>query len=90
MSFNAATYRSAEVFLQFTDAGNSEYSCMKCNVTHDGAVAYGNVYGVTNTAAETTDEVTVTFVYDSAVVYVKAAVTGGPVTGVAQYSLCAV
>ena len=89
-SFNAATYRSAEVFLQFTDSGNSEYSCMKANVTHDGAVAYGNVYGVVNTAAETTDEVTVTFTYDSAVVYVKAAVTGGAVTGVAQYSLVAV
>jgi hypothetical protein len=89
-SYNASTYRSAEVFLQFTDAGNSEYSCMKCNVTHDGAVAYGNVYGVVNSAAETTDEVVVTFLYDSAVVYVKAAVTGGAVTGVAQYSLCAV
>jgi len=90
MSFNAATYRSAEVFLQFTDAGNSEYSCMKANVTHDGTTAFGNVYGVVNTSGETVDEVTLTFVYSGAVVYVKAAVTGGTVTGVAQYSVCAV
>ena len=90
MSFNAATYRSAEVFLQFTDAGNSEYSCMKANVTHDGSTAYGNVYGVVNSSGETVDEVTLTFTYDTAVVYVKAAVTGGTVTGISQYSLIAV
>ena len=63
---------------------------MKCNVTHDGSTAFGNVYGVVNTAGLASDEVTVTFTYDSAVVYVKAAVTGGAVTGVAQYSLVAV
>ena len=90
MSFNAATYRSAEVYLQFSDAGNSEYSCMKANVTHDGTTAFGNVYGVVNTAGQASDEVTLTFVYSGAVVYVKAAVTGGTVTGISQYSLVAV
>ena len=90
MSFNAATYRSAEVYMQFTDTANSEYSCMKANVTHDGATAFGNVYGVVNTAGEASDEVTLTFVYDSAVVYVRAAVTGGTVKAIAQYSLTAV
>ena len=90
MSFNAATYRSAEVYLQFTDTANSEYSCMKANVTHDGATAFGTVYGVVNTAGETSDEVTLTFVYDSAVVYVRAVVTGGTVKAIAQYSLTAV
>ena len=51
MSFNAATYRSAEVFIQVQDSGNTEYSAMKAVVTHDGTTAYITVFGITNTGA---------------------------------------
>jgi len=50
-SFNAATYRSAEVFIQVQDSGNTEYSAMKAVVTHDGTTAYITVFGITNTGA---------------------------------------
>ena len=51
LSFNAATYRSAEVFIQVQDSGNTEYSAMKAVVTHDGTTAYITVFGITNTGA---------------------------------------
>ena len=51
MSFNAATYRSAEIFIQVQDSGNTEYSAMKAVVTHDGTTAYITIFGITNTGA---------------------------------------
>ena len=51
MSFNAATYRSAEIFIQSQDSGNTEYSAMKAVVVHDGTTAYITVFGITNTGA---------------------------------------
>jgi hypothetical protein len=50
-SFNAATYRSAEIFIQTQDTGNTEYSAMKGVVVHDGTTAYITVFGITNTGA---------------------------------------
>ena len=50
-SFNAATYRSAEIFVQVQDSGNTEYSAMKGVVVHDGTTAYITVFGITNTGA---------------------------------------
>jgi hypothetical protein len=89
MSFNAATYRAAELFIVLQDAANTEYACMKATVTHNGTTAFGNIYGVTNTDAETADLATITFVYDSAVVYVKAVSSGGVTAATVQYSLAA-
>ena len=51
MSFNAATYRSAELFIQLQDSGNSEYAAMKAVVTHDGSTAYITVFGITNSGS---------------------------------------
>jgi len=50
-SFNATTYRSAEIFVQVQDSGNTEYSAMKGVVVHDGTTAYITVFGITNTGA---------------------------------------
>ena len=89
MSFNASTYRAAELFIVLQDSANTEYACMKATVTHNGTTAFGNIYGVTNTDAETSDLATITFVYDSAVVYVKAVSSGGVTAATVQYSLAA-
>jgi hypothetical protein len=51
MSFNAATYRSAEIFIQVQDSGNTEFSAMKGVVVHDGTTAYTTIFGITNTGA---------------------------------------
>ena len=60
---------------------------MKATVCHNGTTAFGNIYGVTNTDGESTDLGTITFVYDSAVVYVKAVSSGGVTAATVQYSL---
>ena len=62
MSFNAATYRSAELFIQVTDSGNTEYSAMKGIVIHDGSTAYGTIFGVTNTGSN--DLAEFSFIHD--------------------------
>ena len=88
MSFNAATYRGAELFISLTDSANTEYSVMKANVVHDGSTAYGNVYGVVNSGS--TDLATITFVHDgSNTVNVQAVTTGGQTAAKVQYSLVA-
>jgi len=88
MSFNAATYRSAELFIQLTDTANTEYAVMKANVVHDGSTAYGNVYGVVNSGS--TDLATITFDHDgSSTINVKATSTGGQTAAKVQYSLVA-
>lgn len=88
MTFNANSYRSAELFIQVTDSGNTEYSCMKANVIHDGTTAYISVYGIVNTG--TSDSVTLTATYTAGTVYVYAVSTGGASSATVQYSLSAV
>ena len=88
MSFNAATYRAAELFIVLQDAANTEYACMKANVVHNGSTAFGNIYGVTNTGGESSDLATITFVHDgSNTVNVQAVSTGGVTAATVQYSL---
>jgi hypothetical protein len=87
MSFNASTYRSAELFIQMQDTANTEYSAMKGVVVHDGSTAYITVFGITNSGS--TDLGTVTAVYDSGTVNVQAVSTGGVTAGKVQYSLVA-
>jgi hypothetical protein len=90
MSFNASTYRAAELFIVLQDSANTEYACMKATVTHNGSTAFGNIYGVTNTGGETSDLGTITFVHDgSATVNVKAVSSGGVTAATVQYSLAA-
>ncbi len=87
-SFNAATYRSAELFITLQDSGNSEHAVMKANVVHNGTTAFGNVYGVVNTGS--TDLATITFEHDgSNTVNVKATSTGGTTAAKVQFSLVA-
>jgi hypothetical protein len=88
MTYNATSYRSAELFVQVTDSGNTEYSCMKANVIHDGSDAYISVYGIVNTGAS--DSVTLTAVLNGSTVEVKAISTGGASAATVQYSLSAV
>ena len=88
MSFNAATYRAAELFIVLQDAANTEYAAMKCTVVHNGSTAFGNIYGVTNTGGESSDLATITFVHDgSNTVNVQAVSTGGVTAATVQYSL---
>ena len=89
MSFNAATYRAAELFIVLQDSANTEYACMKATVTHNGTTAFGNIYGVTNTGGEADDLGTITFVYNSGTIEVKAVSSGGVTAATVQYSLAA-
>jgi hypothetical protein len=88
MTYNATSYRSAELFVQVTDSGNTEYSCMKANVIHNGSDAYISVYGIVNTGAS--DSVTLTATLNGSTVEVKATSTGGASAATVQYSLSAV
>ena len=88
MTYNATSFRSAELFVQVTDAANTEYSCMKANVIHDGSDAYISVYGIVNTGAS--DSVTLTAVLNGSTVEVQAISTGGASAATVQYSLSAV
>ena len=89
MSFNAATYRSAEVFIQLQDTANTEYSAMKGVITHDGSTAYITVFGITNTGAS--DLATITAVHDgSNTVNLQAVSTGGQTAAKVQYSLASI
>ena len=89
MSFNQASYRSAELLITITDAANTEYSVQKAVVIHNGTTAFGSVYAVTNTGS--TDLATISFNHDgSNTIEVKATSTGGAQTALVQYSLQAV
>ena len=89
MTFNASSYRSAELMITINDANNSEYATMKAMVVHNGTTAFGNVYSIVNTGS--TDLATITFNHDgSNTVEVKATSTGGAQTALVQYSLQAV
>jgi hypothetical protein len=88
MSFNATNYRSAELYVQVTDAANTEYSCMKAHVIHNGTTAYINTYGVVNTGGS--DTATLTATYTSGTVNVQAISTGGTSSAIVHYSLATV
>ena len=88
MTFNASSYRSAELMITINDANNTEYATMKAMVVHNGTTAFGNVYSIVNTGS--TDLGTITFNYNSGTVEVKATSTGGAQTALVQYSLQAV
>jgi hypothetical protein len=88
MTYNATSYRSAELFITITDAANTEYSCMKANVVHDGTTAYITVYGIVNTGGE--DAATITATLAGSTVTVSAVSTGGASSALVQYSLQAV
>jgi hypothetical protein len=87
-SFNASVYRSAEVFIQTQDSGNTEYSAMKAVIVHDGTNAYITVFGITNTGAN--DLSTFTAVYDSGTVNLQATPNNSGTQSIkTQYSLAA-
>jgi hypothetical protein len=88
MTYNATSYRSAELFVTVTDAANTEYSCMKANVIHDGTTAYISVYGIVNTG--TSDTANLTASLAGSTVTVSAVSTGGTSSALVQYSLQAV
>jgi hypothetical protein len=85
MTFNATSYRSAELFVTVTDAGNTEYACMKANVVHDGTTAFISVYGIVNTGGS--DTATLTATLSGGTVTVSAISTGGASSAQVQYSL---
>ena len=86
MSFNAATYRSAEIFITLTDSANSEYAAMKGVVVHNGSTAFITVHAITNTGD--TDLAAITATHDGAnTVNVQAVTTGGQTAAKVQYSL---
>jgi len=88
MTFNGASYRSAELFIQLTDSSNTEYAAMKGVVVHNGTTAFITVHAITNTGS--TDLATITANYNSGTVEVKATSTGGTTAAKVQYSLAAV
>ena len=88
MSFNAATYRSAELFIQLTDAANTEYAAMKAVVVHNGTTAFITVSSITNTGSS--DLASITADHDgSSTVNVQAVSTGGVTAAKVQFSLAA-
>ena len=91
MSFNATSYRSAELYIQLSDSGNTEYACMKANVVHNGTTAFISTYGVVNSMGEANDMATITATHDgSATVNVQAVSSGGSTIALTHYSLAAV
>jgi hypothetical protein len=89
MSFNAATYRSAELFITLTDTANTEYAAMKGVVVHNGSTAFITVSSITNTGSS--DLATITAEHDgSNTVNVQAVSTGGQTSAKVQYSVSAV
>ena len=88
MTYNGATYRSAEVFIQLTDTANTEYAAMKGTVVHNGTTAFITVYGITNSGSG--DLAAITANYNSGTVEIKAQSTGGVTAAKVQYSLAAI
>jgi hypothetical protein len=83
MTFNGATYRSADIFITLQDAANTEYSAMKGVVVHNGSTAFITVSSITNTGS--TDLGTITAVYNGGTVEVKAVSSGGVTAAKVQY-----
>ena len=88
MTFNGATYRSAEIFIQLTDTANTEYAAMKGTIVHNGTTAFITVSSITNTGSS--DLAAITANYNSGTVEVKATSTGGVTAAKVQYSLAAI
>ncbi len=87
MSFNASTYRSAELFITLQDSANTEYSAQKGVVVHNGTTAFITVHAITNTGSS--DLAAITAEYDSGTVNVQATSTGGTTAATVQFSLAA-
>ena len=87
MTFNGATYRSAEIFITLQDSSNTEHAAMKGTVVHNGTTAFVTVYGITNTGSS--DLATITANYNGGTVEIKAQSTGGQTAAKVQYSLSA-
>ena len=88
MTFQAATYRSAELYIQLTDTANTEYAAMKGVLIHNGTTAFVTVSSITNTGDS--DLATITANYNSGTVELKATSTGGVTAAKVQYNLVAV
>ena len=88
MTFNGASYRSAELFIQLSDSANTEYAAMKGVLVHNGTDAFLTVHAITNTGSS--DLATITAAYNSGTVELKALSTGGVTAAKVQYSLSAV
>ena len=88
MSFNASSYRSAELYIQLTDTANTEYAAMKGVVVHNGTTAFVTISSITNTGDS--DLAAITANYNSGTVELKAQSTGGITAATVQYSLASV
>jgi hypothetical protein len=88
MTFQAASYRSAELFIQLTDTANTEYAAMKGVLIHNGTTAFVTVSSITNTGDS--DLATITANYNSGTVELKATSTGGVTAAKVQFNLVAV
>ena len=84
---NCLMCSAAELFITLQDSANTEYACMKANVTHNGTTAFGNVYGVVNTGSS--DLATITYTISGGSVLVQAVSSGGVTAATVQYSLSA-
>ena len=88
MSFNATTYRSAEIFITTTDSSNGEYEVAKANVVHNGTSAFATFFGLTSTTGVDLATYTVTFAGGSVLVQAQSA--GGQQSAKVQYRLSTV
>jgi hypothetical protein len=88
LSFNATTYRAAEVFIVTTDSANGEYEVGKANIVHNGSTAFVTVYGLTSTAG--VDLATYTVQLAGGAVQFQAVSAGGQQNTKVQYSLSSV
>ena len=85
MSFNATTYRSAEIFITTTDSANGEYEVAKANVVHNGTSAFATFFGLTSTTG--VDLATYTVTLSGGSVLVQAQSAGGQQSAKVQYRL---
>lgn len=90
MSFNATSYRSAELLVQSQDTTNTEYTVQKALVVHNGSTAFGTSFGEVSSAA--TSQITLSYTHDgSNTVNVQATANDSGTHSVkVQYSLVAV
>jgi len=90
MSFNAASYRSAELLVQSQDTTNTEYTVQKALVLHNGSTAFGTSFGEVSSAANS--QITLSYTHDgSNTVNVQATANDSGTHSVkVQYSLVAV
>jgi hypothetical protein len=87
-SFNATSYRSAEMFITTTDSANAEYEVAKALVVHDGSTAYVTVYGQLSSTGSDLSTYSVTL--SSGSVKLQAVSAGGQQSARVQYRLSTV